>query len=157
MFGKIVKRYMNHRLCLLTDIDECASPETNICHSNASCNNTEGSFVCRCLDGYQGDGKNCTGKYFCHALHWALLNFSGKKKHCSIVLLAIVTGCFPSCGPNAFCQDSDGRPVCGCNLGYQGDGYNCTGLFDRFAVGFSTESIISVYGKHCYITGDKSN
>ena len=41
--------------------------------------------------------------------------------------------------------------MCGCNLGYQGDGYNCTGLFDRFAVGFSTESIILVYGKHCYI------
>ena len=22
-----------------------------------------GSYVCRCLGGYQGDGKNCTGKY----------------------------------------------------------------------------------------------
>ena len=46
-----------------TDIDECASPETNSCHSNALCTNTEGSYVCRCLRGYNGDGQNCTGKF----------------------------------------------------------------------------------------------
>ena len=45
-----------------------------------------------------------------------------------VFVLAIITGCFPSCGPNAFCQNSDGRPVCACNPGYQGNGYNCTGL-----------------------------
>ena len=45
-----------------------------------------------------------------------------------VFVLAIITGCFPSCGPNAFCQDSDGRPVCACNPGYQGNGYNCEGL-----------------------------
>ena len=44
------------------DINECASRETNQCDPKASCNNTEGSYACRCLDGYQGDGKNCTGK-----------------------------------------------------------------------------------------------
>ena len=47
----------------ITDVDECESAESNECHFNASCNNTEGSYTCRCLDGYQGDGKNCTGKY----------------------------------------------------------------------------------------------
>lgn len=45
-----------------TDADECGSPETNSCHSNALCTNTEGSYVCRCLRGYNGDGRNCTGK-----------------------------------------------------------------------------------------------
>ena len=45
-----------------TDVDECGSPETNSCHSNALCTNTEGSYVCRCLRGYNGDGQNCTGK-----------------------------------------------------------------------------------------------
>ena len=45
-----------------TDVDECASLETNSCHSNALCTNTEGSYVCRCLRGYNGDGRNCTGK-----------------------------------------------------------------------------------------------
>ena len=47
----------------VADVDECESVESNDCHLNASCNNTEGSYTCRCLDGYQGDGKNCTGKY----------------------------------------------------------------------------------------------
>ena len=44
------------------DIDECSDPELNQCHANAVCNNTEGSHVCRCNSGYQGDGKNCTGE-----------------------------------------------------------------------------------------------
>ena len=50
-------------MIFITDVDECESAESNECHFNASCNNTEGSYTCRCLDGYQGDGKNCTGKY----------------------------------------------------------------------------------------------
>ena len=52
-------------------MDECESVESNDCHFNASCNNTEGSYTCRCLGGYQGDGKNCTGKY--HRINWGLL------------------------------------------------------------------------------------
>ena len=48
-----------------TDADECASPETHDCHPNAMCNNTEGSYVCRCLKGYDGDGRNCTGENSC--------------------------------------------------------------------------------------------
>lgn len=48
---------------LIADIDECTSPERNSCHSNTLCTNTEGSYICRCLIGYSGDGKNCTGKF----------------------------------------------------------------------------------------------
>ena len=44
------------------DTDECASPETNECHLNALCTNTEGFYICRCLKGFQGDGRKCTGK-----------------------------------------------------------------------------------------------
>ena len=43
------------------DVDECASPEANDCHSSALCTNTEGSYVCRCLRGYGDDGRSCTG------------------------------------------------------------------------------------------------
>ena len=43
------------------DTDECASPDENECASKALCTNTEGSYLCSCLVGYQGDGKNCTG------------------------------------------------------------------------------------------------
>ena len=51
-------------LYTITDGNECASSETNECDPNALCTNTEGSYVCRCLSGFQGDGRNCTGKYF---------------------------------------------------------------------------------------------
>lgn len=41
------------------DLDECAIP--NECDLNALCTNTEGSYVCRCRKGFEGDGRNCTG------------------------------------------------------------------------------------------------
>jgi len=46
----------------VADIDECGNPESNECDPNALCTNTEGSHVCRCLRGFEGDGRNCTGK-----------------------------------------------------------------------------------------------
>lgn len=49
------------------------------------------------------------------------------QSHYSFILLAIVTGCSPSCGPSAICQEIDGRSVCACNPGFQGNGYNCAG------------------------------
>lgn len=34
----------------------------NVCNPYAECNNTIGSFECRCLSGYTGDGFNCAGQ-----------------------------------------------------------------------------------------------
>ena len=33
------------------------------CSSNAQCKNTEGSFMCICHEGFDGDGFNCTGMF----------------------------------------------------------------------------------------------
>ena len=42
------------------DIDECiASP--SVCHVNAQCTNTIGSYRCACNPGYTGNGNRCTG------------------------------------------------------------------------------------------------
>lgn len=49
-------------LHITPDMDECAKPETNECDSNALCTNSEGSYVCRCIRGYEGDGRTCSGK-----------------------------------------------------------------------------------------------
>ena len=44
-----------------SDIDECSSE--NECHLDATCTNTKGSYNCTCKDGFEGDGKNCTGNH----------------------------------------------------------------------------------------------
>lgn len=43
-------------------MNECESGQ--VCHDNASCTNTFGTFTCQCLEGFEGDGLiNCTSKY----------------------------------------------------------------------------------------------
>ena len=43
------------------DIDECTAPSP-VCHINANCSNTRGSYYCTCKAGFTGDGKTCQGK-----------------------------------------------------------------------------------------------
>ena len=42
-----------------TDVDECATNNGG-CDTMAYCLNTEGSYICRCMDGYVGDGTSCS-------------------------------------------------------------------------------------------------
>ena len=42
------------------DINECVDNIHN-CHTDAICNNTNGSFYCTCHNGYSGNGVNCSG------------------------------------------------------------------------------------------------
>ena len=44
------------------EIDECVL-DTDDCHTMANCTNTVGSFLCTCIDGYEGPGNACTGMY----------------------------------------------------------------------------------------------
>lgn len=52
---------MSHFMMILfllpLDIDECLADP---CDTNATCHNTNGSFVCTCDDNFSGDGFNCT-------------------------------------------------------------------------------------------------
>lgn len=52
-------------LVFFADEDECQNG-THHCDENAQCNNTIGSFNCTCLQGYSGNGVQCSGKAPCH-------------------------------------------------------------------------------------------
>ena len=44
-----------------SDIDECKGNHS--CHLNATCTNTNGSYVCECRPGFNGNGRICTGEF----------------------------------------------------------------------------------------------
>ena len=49
--------------CMHYCVDECETRE--ICHENADCTNTRGSFTCDCQSGYEGDGYTlCRGTFY---------------------------------------------------------------------------------------------
>ena len=52
-------------LLSFTDINECSDEDTR-CDANALCDNTAGSFMCTCKDGFSGNGGQCYGKEFCY-------------------------------------------------------------------------------------------
>ena len=46
----------NKYICSFTDYDECELNDT-LCHKDATCTNTRGSYRCDCNTGYTGDGE----------------------------------------------------------------------------------------------------
>ena len=44
----------------ITDMNECNTTDHG-CHVNASCNNFDGSYFCKCNLGFNGNGTNCSG------------------------------------------------------------------------------------------------
>ena len=85
-------------ICSL-DINECRLRKTK-CSSNAQCINTQGSYSCKCHDGYEGDGETCYDKNECNYY----------RNPCSF---------------NAVCRNTDGSYTCSCKTGFQGDGQWC--------------------------------
>lgn len=45
------------------DINECLKNKNN-CHKQADCFNTIGSYKCKCIAGFRGNGKSCRGMLF---------------------------------------------------------------------------------------------
>ena len=43
------------------DLNECLL-EAHDCSRNAACHNTEGNYICKCHEGFIGDGITCLGK-----------------------------------------------------------------------------------------------
>ena len=56
-----LKTLLKKFIVSFADVDECADGE-NRCNVNALCSNTLGSYVCRCIRGFEGDGVTCVGR-----------------------------------------------------------------------------------------------
>ena len=84
-------------LLLFTDVNECRNGSPK-CSLNARCINNQGSYSCKCLDGYHGDGEECNDNNECSN---------------------------NPCDANAICRNTDGSYICSCKPGYQGDGKSC--------------------------------
>ena len=54
-----ITKSFNLILCKILDIDECSN-ENGGCSSYALCTNFVGGYNCTCLEGYEGDGINCS-------------------------------------------------------------------------------------------------
>ena len=44
-------------------MNECSDPSLNDCHDNAICIDIPGSYVCECLEGYEGNGTFCESMF----------------------------------------------------------------------------------------------
>ena len=47
---------------VFVDVNECVA-QLDDCGTNSRCANTHGSYNCTCKQGYQGNGRTCTGNY----------------------------------------------------------------------------------------------
>merc|ERR1712136_705181 len=82
---------------ICVDINGCTRGTDNCNDVTGVCTNTEGSFTCSCIAGYQGDGITCTDINEC-------LADPGP------------------CRPLATCTNTVGSFVCNCGSGFCGDG-----------------------------------
>ncbi|MFO0745476.1 MAG: EGF domain-containing protein [Myxococcota bacterium] len=98
------------------DVNECATGSAG-CASNATCTNTTGSFVCRCKDGFEGDGKTCTPSP-CDPGYK-----SGPNNTC--VDVDECANNTDDCSVNAVCSNTPGGYRCTCKLGFEGTGAEC--------------------------------
>lgn len=55
--------YITHDKRILLDENECKAFEP-ACHINATCRNTQGSFICSCTQGFSGSGTDCQGTIY---------------------------------------------------------------------------------------------
>ena len=142
------------------DTDECTA-NTHICHTNANCVNTPGSYNCVCFDGYRGDGilecaeiDECQEEtHLCH-LHATCSNTPGSYDcTCNDGWQGNGFNCFDidECATNthdchelAYCTNTLGSYDCTCNDGYMGDGFLCSvpcaTFYDTAHDGFMTNT-----------------
>lgn len=105
----------------VVDVDECQ--KTDMCKHNGTCINNNGSYVCDCTDGWQGqhceDGKN---SWLLHMNAEKVKTYNEKVSSKSYLFNLDVDECQKTdlCKHNGTCINSNGSYVCDCADGWQG-------------------------------------
>ncbi|XP_051773809.1 mucin-like protein [Ctenopharyngodon idella] len=121
------------------DVDECNENSTlpHNCSLLAMCNNTEGSYICKCMEGYLGDGFTCEDVDECLSPsicrnNMTCQNFPGTYTcTCTVGLVYDLGTCvnekdWKAQCPNASnCQNTVGWYFCECWDGYTGNQTVC--------------------------------
>ncbi|XP_062579994.1 protein eyes shut homolog, partial [Saccostrea cucullata] len=128
--------------------NECEAGANN-CHKNASCQDTKDSYNCSCNVGFYGDGVNCTecsdntfGNQCSETCSCNVVGFidcdditgyctckdGWNGNHCEFTNECEAGA--NNCHKNASCQDTKDSYNCSCNVGFYGDGINCTECSD---------------------------
>ena len=94
------------------------------CDEFATCENTPGSYNCKCNNGFAGNGRVCTGTHrhikCLIEIVYATLHF------CCLDIDECLNN--NDCVEDAHCTNNPGSYSCICNEGYAGDGTRfCTG------------------------------
>uniref|UniRef100_UPI00358DE755 transmembrane cell adhesion receptor mua-3-like isoform X4 n=1 Tax=Myxine glutinosa TaxID=7769 RepID=UPI00358DE755 len=126
----------SNKQCL--NVNECLGE--NQCDANALCLDENGSYSCTCVDGFTGNGQNCTDINECDS------NNGGCNQHCQNTEGSFSCSCQPGyqlplnttqcvdvneclipnlCHSDAVCVNTDGSYSCRCGPGYLEDGRNC--------------------------------
>ncbi|XP_049864899.1 multiple epidermal growth factor-like domains protein 8 [Pectinophora gossypiella] len=91
------------------DVDECGLG-LHDCHEHAVCNNTHGSYTCKCKQGYIGDGKkSCIRTCYNNCIHGYCTGSPQYKCHCDLGWTG--TDCSINCGchNHSTCRTGVGR------------------------------------------------
>ena len=117
---------VHFKCIIITDVDECSAGTDN-CAAEATCTNTDGSYICTCNTGYTGDGVTCTSKI--QSKDVIIVHTSLVHSKCeNITITTDIDECsvgVDNCALQATCTDSEGSFICACDTGYNGDGVTC--------------------------------
>ena len=75
------------------DVDEC---QFNNGNCSIGCENTNGSYACSCVEGYQlnEDGRTCTGLYFHIYIFLDFIDYISAKESCMRMYFYFLMGLF---------------------------------------------------------------
>ncbi|PZC82381.1 hypothetical protein B5X24_HaOG210422 [Helicoverpa armigera] len=91
------------------DVDECGLG-LHDCHEHAICNNTHGSYTCRCKQGYIGDGKkSCMRTCYNNCIHGYCLGSPQYKCNCDLGWTGADCSINCGCHNHSTCKQGVGR------------------------------------------------